>query len=181
METLNKIQKTVNVFKVLTLVAMILSFVTGLLLLTGIGIWHGVNEVGIIDKSDFSFAELMGYNENIAVIWCAFVTVITDGILLAFTHSYLKHEIADGTPFTERGAAEIKKLGIRIIVLPIVSISICGIICECYGIDPTKDYSNETSVVFGIALIIISMIFRYGAEISRREDIGNAETGEYSE
>ncbi|MGN0674662.1 MAG: hypothetical protein ACI4KG_02840 [Oscillospiraceae bacterium] len=167
METLSKIQKTVKVFKGLSLAAMILAFVMGLLLLTGIGIWYGVNEAGVLDKSDFSFAELIGYNENIAVIWCDFVLVITDGILFAYVHRYLKHELEDGTPFTERGATEIKKLGIRTIVLPIVAASICGIICGCYKVAPPENISNETSIVFGIAFIIISMVFRYGAEISK--------------
>ena len=181
METLNKIQKTVKVFKELSLAAMILSFLMGLLLLAAIGIWYGSNESGVLDKAVFGFVKLADYSESVALIWCDFVLVITDGILFAYVHRYLKHELADGTPFTERGATEIKKLGIRIIILPIVAASICGIICGCYKVAPPENISNETSIVFGIALIIISMVFLYGAEISRREDIGNAETGEYSE
>ena len=68
-----------------------------------------------------------------------------------------------GTPFTNKGANEIKGLGIRLIILPLVAIGIISAICATFNAELPETMSNELSVSFGIALIIISIIFRYGA------------------
>ena len=64
----------------------------------------------------------------------------------------------------ERGANLVKRLGIRCIWMPIVSIVIASVIAACLGAE-LGDVSNLPGVVTGIVLILASLIFRYGAEL----------------
>lgn len=168
MNNLDKIQKTVKVFKELSLVAAILAFVSAFLMLASIGVWYGTDNANITYIAELT--RRTDFNETLSVLWCDFVLCLTDGILFAFAYRYLTHELADGTPFTERGANEIRFLGIKTIVMPLVAVIICGVICNCIGTDAPENISNETSAVFGIALIIISLVFAYGAELERKNE-----------
>ena len=58
-------------------------------------------------------------------------------------------------------------LGIKLIVMPIVAVVIAATIYASFGIDAAEP-DNGASVVMGIALILVSMILRYGAELEQR-------------
>ena len=90
---------------------------------------------------------------------------LTDGVLFLFAWQYLKAEEAAGTPFTVSGADTVKKLGIRIIVLPLVAVIISAVIYGCFGLTPDVDISSGGCVITGGVLILVSLIFRYGAEL----------------
>lgn len=177
MNNLEKIQKIVKVFKALALTAAILAFVSSLFMLVSVGVWYGADNSGVAYIAELT--KRIDFNETLAVIWCDFVLCLTDGILFSFAYLYLSHELTDGTPFTERGAKEMRFLGIKIILIPIIAVTICGVICGCLGTDAPENISNGTSVVFGVALIIISIVFAYGAELERKD--ATNETGESSE
>ena len=93
------------------------------------------------------------------------VFLVTESILLTFAYRYLKTEQAEGTPFTENGAAQLRRLGIRCIYMPIVAIVIVAVITVFLGVERSGDISNLPSVGTGIVLIMASLIFRYGAEL----------------
>lgn len=173
MNNLAKIQKIVQVFKALSLAAAILAFVSALFMLVSVGVWYGADNSGVTYIAELT--RRTGFNETLSILWCDFVLCLTDGILFAFAYRYLSHEVTDGTPFTERGAKEMRFLGIRIILIPFVAVIICGVICGCLGTDAPENISNGTSATFGIALIIISLVFAYGAELERKEDINEAD------
>lgn len=168
MSSLDRIQKIIKVFKILANVAMIIAYVcAGLLVVTAILLANNSSYqlvVGIAPEIAAEFDK----NQTIAELLCDFVVCLTDGLLLTFAQLYMKHELADGTPFTNRGADEIKGLGIRIIILPLVAIGIISAICATFNAELPDTMSNELSVTFGIALIIISIIFRYGAELESK-------------
>lgn len=109
-----------------------------------------------------------GMNQAMAVLLSDLVCLTIDAILLGFAGRYFKTEQAEGTPFTENGANLIRRLGIRCIWMPIVSISIASVIMVCFGAERSGDVSNLPSVVTGIVLILASLIFRYGAELENR-------------
>ena len=90
---------------------------------------------------------------------------LTDGVLFLFAWQYLKAEEAAGTLFTVSGADTVKKLGIRIIVLPLVAVIISAVIYGCFGLTPDVDISSGGCVITGGVLILVSLIFRYGAEL----------------
>lgn len=173
MESLTRIQKTCNVFKVLTKVAMILSIVWGALALLGVAgciIWkNGGSLVGCNFDVWQELTHTATLDEMTARLLSDVVFALTDAILFGCAYGYFKKEQEDGTPFTQTGADAIKKLGIKIIVLPLVAIIIAQIIFECFGVDTHEDWGNGGSVMLGIMLILVSMVFRYGAELEKKE------------
>ena len=95
------------------------------------------------------------------------VFALSDGVLLAFALRYFSREQADGTPFTQSGAEQIKRLGIRTIVLPLIAAILAAVFSELFGLTQAAadDWSNLASMSMGIVLILASLIFRYGAEL----------------
>lgn len=94
-----------------------------------------------------------------------FVPALTEGLLFLFAWRYFKQELADGTPFTVSGANQVRNLGIKTIVMPLVAISISAVIYECFGVTRTGNWDNGSAVVLGISLILFSLILRHGAEL----------------
>ncbi len=169
MKTLASIQKTCNVFKTLAKIAMILSFIlAGTLLLGVLGgiVWYnGGNIVGVPVEYALKLTETGAVLQMIGVLLGDFVRALTDGLLFLFAYRYFKQELADGTPFTMAGAQQVKSLGIKTIVMPIVAIIIAAVIYECFGVSRLGNWDNSTNLVLGIALILFSLILRHGAEL----------------
>ena len=101
------------------------------------------------------------------VLLVVFILALADGILFVFALRYCKAEQADGTPFTQHGADRILRLGILTIVLPLVAAILSAIVCEVLPLplDAVRDWGNLDSLTVGIALILTSLIFRYGADL----------------
>ena len=175
MTALEKLQKIFHVFQVLAKAAMILcSVAAGLAVaaLVCLLIWKN----GTALYLDGRFVAVSGVAEvhaGICALLSAAVMTLTDGVLFLFAWQYLKAEEAAGTPFTVSGADTVKKLGIRIIVLPLVAVIISAVIYGCFGLTPDVDISSGGCVITGGVLILVSLIFRYGAELeeARHEQI----------
>jgi len=174
MKSLQIIQKTCRVFQILTKVAMILCFVcSGLLLLgliCGIVIFGtGATVAGNMEilyklTSSESFLDMTG------ALLGELVLTLTNAILFTYAYKYLSQEVKDGTPFTDTGAVMVRKLGIKLIVMPIVAIVIAATIYAIFGIDAAS-IDNGASVVFGIGLILVSLILNCGAELEQKNKI----------
>lgn len=169
MKTLESIQKTYKVFQALTRIAMILSFIwAGTLLLGVLGgiVWQsGGNIVGVPVEYALKLTQTGAVLQMIGVLLGDFVPALTEGLLFLFAHRYFKQELADGTPFTTSGADQVRSLGIKIIVMPLVAIIISAVIYECFGVTRPGNWDNGPAVVLGIALILFSLILRHGAEL----------------
>ena len=172
MKQLETIQKTFRVFQILTKIAWIFSIVGAVLCAVGAlcaFAWYSGGQVfSLTGELVTVFASDKGMNEMLAVLLSDFVMLVSEAILLFFAGRYLKAEQFDGTPFTETGAEQLQKLGIRCIWLPIVAAVISGIIVVCLGSEETGDISNLPSLVTGIVLILTAMIFRYGAALEEK-------------
>ena len=171
MKSLQTIQKTFRVFQTLTKVFMVLSFVwaglSALGLLCGIVWYNGGSVVGADQGMLLALTETGGLTEMIAVLLVDVILALTDGTLLAFALHYFKAEQADGTPFTKRGAVRIRRLGIRTIVLPLVAVILAAVVAVIFDLPQGvgADWGNLTSMSMGIALILASLVFQYGAEL----------------
>lgn len=169
MKTLQTIQKTCKVFQTLAKIAMILSFVWAGITLVGVlcgVVWYtGGHVYGTSMENALKLAQAAGLEQMIGALLADFVFALTDGLLFFFTYRYLKQELADGTPFTLAGAEQIKSLGIKTIVMPLVAVIISAVIYECFGLAHPSDRGNGTAVVLGIALILFSLVLRHGAEL----------------
>lgn len=167
MKTLEKIQKTCNVFKTFALIVMILSFVWAGSSVA-VAVWGFIMRGAETLPSNFITETLIAAegdpNRLIGTCLADFIFAVTDGFLLFFAFRYLKQELKDGTPFTAAGAEQIKSLGIKTIVMPLVAVIISSVIYECFEIKRLDDRGNAVSVVLGIALILFSMVLKLGAE-----------------
>lgn len=177
MRTLETIQKTFKVFGVMTKVAEILCIVgASLCVLTAscAVVWHNGGRVfslfGTPIEPFFDGDLLIAYVKLLALTF----TITADAILFGFAHHYLKHEQADGTPFTEKGAQRLRMLGIRCIYIPIIALSVSAAIATWQGVTHLDIGGNLPSTVFGIGLILVSLVFRYGAELESRNQSENA-------
>ena len=175
MKTLQTIQKTFRVFQTLSKIAMILSFVwaglAALGLLCGMVWYSGGNVFGASQELLYSLTVTGGLTEMIGVLLVDMILALTDGTLLVFALRYFKLEQADGTPFTQHGADRVLRLGILTIVLPLVAAILSALVCEFLTLpqDAVRDWGNLGSLTMGIVLILVSLIFRYGAELETQK------------
>lgn len=169
MKTLDSIQKIYSVFKTLARIAMILAFIwAGTLLLGVLGgiVWQsGGNIAGVPVEYALKLTRTGAVLQMIGVLLGHFVPALTEGLLLLFAYRYFKQELADGTPFTMTGADQVRNLGVKIIVMPLVAIIIAAVIYQCFDVTRPGNLDNGTSVVLGVALILFSLILRHGAEL----------------
>ena len=91
-----------------------------------------------------------------------------EAVLARFAEHYFKHELADGTPFTFAGAKEMQRLGILTICLPIGTQIVAEIVYAVMaqvmqGVAPLR-LDSASSVALGIMFIVMSLVFRYGAD-----------------
>lgn len=172
MEQLNRIQKTFRVFQILTKIAYICSIVGAIICAVGALCafsWYSGGQVfSLFGEPVTIFSSGKGMNEMLAVLLADFVMITAEAILLSFAYRYLKAEQADGTPFTESGAEQLKRLGIRCIWLPIVAMVVASVIGVSFGVENIGSDSNLPSLATGIVLILASMIFRYGAALEAK-------------
>lgn len=172
MESLEKIQKVSNVFRVLTKIAMIISIVGGCIALVAAPcamVWKaGGQVIGLDYDVLFDLTKEFKWDDVIVRCFVGATFAFADAILFGTAYAYFNRELEDGTPFTEGGSKLLKKLGIKMIVVPIVALVIAEVICVCYGVDMPDTWGNEIPVSFGLMLILISMIFRYGAELEKK-------------
>ena len=175
MKSLQTIQKTFRVFQTLSKIAMILSFVWAGLAALGLlcgKVWYsGGNVFGASQELLYSLTVTGGLTEMIGVLLVDMILALTDGTLLVFALRYFKLEQADGTPFTQHGADRVLRLGILTIVLPLVAAILSALVCEFLTLpqDAVRDWGNLGSLTMGIVLILVSLIFRYGAELETQK------------
>lgn len=174
MESLHKIQKVFRVFMILTKIGMICSFVWAGLSLLGLAFgaaWYsGAAAYGTALETALFLTEAKGLSELTAVLLTEMVFALTDGILLLFAFRYFQAEQEAGTPFTVEGALQIRRLGVRTIVLPLVAVALAAAFGALYDLPQSAmaDWSNAASVSLGIVLILAGLIFRYGAELENK-------------
>lgn len=188
MKSLQTIQKTCGVFQILTKVAMILCFVGSCLLLLGLICGIVISSTGATIAGNMETLYRLTSSESFlditGTLLAEFVLTLTDALLFTYAYKYLSQELKDGTPFTDTGAIMVRRLGIKLIVMPIVAIVIIATIYEIFGIDAAA-IDNGASVVFGIGLILVSLILNYGAELEQKnkiqEDLASFQTEEAME
>ncbi|MBQ7670064.1 MAG: hypothetical protein IJS45_05020 [Clostridia bacterium] len=92
--------------------------------------------------------------------------------------NYFKQELLDGTPFTFSGAKQLRTLGIVTVAVTagsqLMIAVITGIVTAAYGsLQDMGSVELGTSFVTGLAYLVLSVVFTYGAEIAEKADAGN--------
>lgn len=114
------------------------------------------------------------------------IVCIGEAVLAKFAEIYFKNELKAGTPFTFDSAKELTRLGILTAALPIgcavLAEILQGIIAGFMDVEiaPSSEIciDNEGSVVLGIMLIVMSVLCRYGAELTDKASNNNANASE---
>lgn len=113
-----------------------------------------------------------------AVIAAGLIVCTGYAVLAKFAELYFSRAENSGTPFTQSGAKELRRLGILVMVIP----TGCAVLAEIVqGImigfmDVIADgrldlsFDNEASVVAGVMLIVGSFICGYGAELTEKKN-----------
>lgn len=163
MKSLQTIQKTYHVFEILLRIGMIAAF-----------IWAAISAAGVIcaiawrDSVTAMLQELTGISgtfEIIGSLLCSLIAALADGILCLLALRYVKAEQADGTPFTLSGAQQLKRLGIQTIVIPLVAQILSAVVYEIFAVTFQPEWFDGGSIIIGVVLILVALVFRYGAEL----------------
>lgn len=104
---------------------------------------------------------------------CGAIVCAGEAVLSKFAERYFKRELKDGTPFTLGGAAELKRLGLLAIFIPIGAYAAAFI---CYAImayalaDVSKfdSFSSGGTIMLGVMLLVASCLCKLGAEQAER-------------
>ncbi len=193
MGTLKTVQSIVKVLKILSLIFAIISLVGAAVSLLGAIVMFILpsvldDNIRQVLASMFSldadatdeFFKMTGITMIAAVIGA-----LGGAVVMFFSFRYLKKVEKDGTPFTFSGANELMQLGIITIAVlfaaNMLASAIGGIAMSSMfnsllnselGSELTYSMSTEVSassdITLGIVMILLSFVFKYGAEIDER-------------
>ena len=174
MKSLQTIQKLSKIGKVVSEVIYIMSIVGFFLCLVGVvSLALGVDtiKIGSFTLEGWIQKEANITNETIYLaLIIAMIFCISRAILSKYWQHYFKGELQDGTPFNEARAIELRRIGILTICISLVTQIVAEIIYQTlssiWNCNYTLNMDNVGSVILGIMCIVMSLIFRYGAEVT---------------
>lgn len=164
MRTLDKIQKAVRFFKKINQIAVVVCILNFLMCLA-LSILCVIFPHGVISKTLTEYLGRGSTDHTVSFFIAEFIASIVLFILLFHIHHYLSDELKAGTPFTFKGAKQLRIIGIKTIIEPIIAVAVDAAINLAFGIEDPVTFDNSILIVFGICLILMSLIIKYGAEI----------------
>ena len=174
MKTLNTIQTLAKIGKILSkiiYVCCIVGFCGCIVGIVSLAIGAETFKLGgitvhsmIENKAGMNLPTLYA-SMAVGLLFCA-----VEAVLCKFAEIYFKNELADGNPFTLRGAKELMRLGILTIAIPLGTVIVCSIgVSIADNIYPGIDklsIGEFSSVGLGVMMIVLSLFCRYGAELN---------------
>ncbi|MCQ2087148.1 MAG: hypothetical protein MJZ37_03650 [Bacilli bacterium] len=184
--SLKIIQTVMKVLRVIVKIGFVCCIVGGVLSLAS-GVFALLANAGVSTFFDITvdsktieviILEETGMNKVVLAANCLFGSILcVGGAINCKLHAiYLDKEINDGQPFTFDGADLLMKTAIRSIIVSIVSGIIAAIAFAIVAFgngDATADFDWSISLFDPIALLLISVIFKYGAEIKANNNNNN--------
>lgn len=165
MSNLEKIQKGMRVFQILSKIVLVFAIVG--VALTSIATVLVAADV-LNEENQFlhflSASAEMSKGQLVGILTAADISLLFGGVITLFVYRYFTAELKEGTPFTSAGADRVKQLGIIEIALSVISMWIIDGIYENIGLAEWNRFDDAGSITFGIFLIAISVVVRYGAE-----------------
>lgn len=169
MNNLEKIQKAMKVFQIITKIVAVFSFVAiAFTLVSGsVSLMADKLPFGELLQRLLIEADRTIDNREIGIaLLCESVILIMGAIEAIYVCRYFKLELSEGTPFTEAGAKSIRALGILFIVVEILSAAFSSAMEKFAFVSERID--NGGGIGIGICLILLAMVVRYGAELEQR-------------
>lgn len=171
MSNLEKVQKAMRVLQILSKIVLVFACV-GIVLttITGFLVATDVLNMENLFLHFLSVTADIGKEQFVGTLISADISLVSGGVIAIFVYRYFTEELKEGTPFTSTGADRIKKLGIITIVLSVISGWITGGIYEKISLTEWNRFDNTGDIAFGICLILLSMVVRYGAELEYKNN-----------
>ena len=174
MNTLNTIQGLFKAGKILSRIVYIVSiigFCCSILGIICLAFGADVIRIGGLDLESILRKEA---DISIGTVYAAMAVGIVlfagKALVSGFSMDYFAHETEEGTPFSMEGAGELMRLGIIVIVIPILAQIIAEISHSVISrlIDDVMPFSlrGPSDTAIGIMFIILSLVCRYGAELN---------------
>lgn len=169
MNNLEKIQKTMKVFQIITKIVIVFSFVALAFTLVVGSVSLMANKLPFGELLQRLFIETGRTVDNreigIALI-CESVVLIFGAIEAICVCRYFNLELSEGTPFTETGARSITKLGILFIAVDVLLAAFFSVMEKFVFVSERMD--NFGGIISGLILIFLAMVVRYGAELEQQ-------------
>lgn len=180
MQSLSTVQKMFRVLKVLTIIVFVFKIVgAAMSLIGGIGLlaFGSLGAKFSAAAADrFYGGILFGgagvYGGSAVVCFVTAMLLACGAVCTQFLIQYFKHEGYDGTPFTFHGAKRLRKVGIIYIAVQSGALFVVMIICALFGTTGMIHFgistigSNIAPISSGIVMILLSFIFKHGAELA---------------
>lgn len=172
MKSLQTLQRLSNLGKILSKIVFVFCMVGAGLSIAGIVCL--ALDIGAFKADYISAGSIIKNNAGVSIgtLYATMVMSVIlcsgEAVLAKFAEHYFRGEIQDGTPFNFERAKELQLLGILTICIPIGTNLVAAVVYEVisyiYGNVASLDLGNIGSISLGIMFIIMSLVFRYGAE-----------------
>lgn len=158
-----------NVLQILAKILMVIAYVGAALALAG-----GILVAAGVLSTENQFLHFLSNTAGVSakqltgILIAAAASLLAGGILATCAGRYFTKEQKEGTPFTNAGADRIRRLGILTIIVSLVSVCITDGIYEVIGLNDWNRFDDAGGILPGICLILLAMVFRYGAELEQK-------------
>lgn len=186
-KTLTTIQKVFNVGRILAKIAYVFSIIGAITCLVG-GVIMIATDSASFEIGGVTIHAIMNKNASVnfgtalASLVAGFIICGGEVFVAKKVITYFENERATGTPFTYDGADELKKVGIFQIWFPIVMLAVAAIAVAIvkliYPETTELDISGAVNIGTGLFFIIISLLCKYGAEVSEKSTSNEVVTTE---
>ena len=129
------------------------------------------------------------FNFEVSYLEClvGFTACAGEAAIAFFAERYFKKVLDAKTPFTHEGSKEAFRLGVASVIISIAVVcasSIIVAIAELFSSSSITEYNLELSILPGLFLMFLSMLFKHGAELrdttaskpEQEENTSNSET-----
>ena len=176
-KTLRTIQKVAKLGKVLSTIVFVLCIVAAVLCIAGAVCWEMFGNFELKILGGITISNMVTSETGIVgggiYTACAtgFVLILGEVILAKMAQKYFKRELQAGTPFTLEGAKELKALGIKTIVVPLIAYIAAAIVhwvmvrfLQMGG----GEFETEITINLGLGIMFIvgSLLCKLGAQQS---------------
>ncbi len=197
MKSLKHVQIIAQVLSILTKIAFVLCIIGATCLVIASILLMSFPQIGVSVANAIDITEIINsYGAGVtngevhevallaspllgALLLAVAITVTGAAVVLGFTDSYFKGELAEGTPFTYRGAKALLRIGILGLAIPVGTAIVSTIIVSAVvntavnffpeavaylnGID--LSISVGADLTLGVTALLLSFVFRYGADL----------------
>lgn len=169
MSNLEKIQKGMKGLQIIFRIILVLMAV-GVILTSVAAVLVASDVLNVENQFFHLLSDTAGMSKKhlVGILAAAGIALLFGCVIILLSHNYCLAELKEGTPFTNAGADRIRRLGIITIVVSLVSSFVAEGICKIMGLTEWDTFGSGVDITFGICLILLSVVFRYGAELEQK-------------